>query len=160
MHTHGDRLSHDFVCVDWTEYGLHLLLMQRMVQLRLAPASDDESGEESGSEEEEEEAGELVEFNVVDPSDPDDEGAEDEPLELDRIDFSKLETIFSKMTFQANYLAKFVSGITAKKILLRLTPDTQRDDGNFDRHPLIMEHNVGKKCRFTFILAPVPEEDD
>lgn len=117
----------------------------------------EEEGEDS-------EGSRIVEYSVIDTADPEDEDRDNHEipteLELDKIDFGKLEVVFEGMTFDADYLAQFVNNIRTKKVLLKLAPDVEAPDGSLVRQPIMVEHKIGRACEFTYILAPADTSGD
>ena len=129
---------------------------QRGGRKRKAVEEEEEGGEGEGSR--------IVEYSVIDTADPEDEDRLNHEipteLELDKIDFSRLEVVFEGMTFDADHLAQFVNNIRTKKVLLKLAPDIESEDGSLVRQPVLVEHKIGRDCEFTYILAPSDRDQD
>jgi hypothetical protein len=75
-------------------------------------------------------------------------------VEMDRIDFSKLDVIFDDMVFRASFLAMFVNKVSAEKVTLKFGPHQYHQDGVVRKMPVVVEYSIGEKTSFRFVLSP------
>lgn len=74
-------------------------------------------------------------------------------VEMDSIDFSKLEPVFTDMKFLTKFLHYFVDNIDPDFVTLLLCPDQPDGHGNMKKQPCLLQHTLGADCSFTFMLA-------
>ena len=96
----------------------------------------------------------TIEYSVTDAD------AAEAVVEMDRIDFSKLDVIFDDMVFRASYLAMFVNKVSADKVTLKFAPHVFSEAGVVTKMPIVVEYSIGEKTSFKFFLSQQDNDAD